>query len=59
MAFRFFQMPAWGCDQAESELNGYLETHRVPTVTRQVGYNLVGGTRTRPEVPYNEALLVP
>jgi superfamily II DNA helicase RecQ len=35
MAFRFFQIPARGCDQAESELNGYLETHRVLAVDRR------------------------
>lgn len=35
MAFRFFQIPARGCDLTETELNGFLASHRVLTVERR------------------------
>jgi hypothetical protein len=35
MPYKFFQIPTRGCEQSEHELNSFLGTHRVLTVTRQ------------------------
>ena len=35
MALRFFQIPARGCEQTETEVNGFLQSHRVLTVDRR------------------------
>lgn len=35
MAYKFFQVPARGCEESEATLNGFLGNHRVLTVARQ------------------------
>jgi superfamily II DNA helicase RecQ len=35
MAFRFFQIPARGCESTENELNGFLASHRILSVDRR------------------------
>jgi superfamily II DNA helicase RecQ len=36
MPFRFLQIPARGCEQTESEMNLFLQSHRVLTVDRHL-----------------------
>jgi hypothetical protein len=36
MPFRFLQIPARGCKQIESEMNLFLQSHRVLTVDRRL-----------------------